>query len=71
MGLLQRIAEMADHFKSDQQRTQEYEQFMDGYRQGFPLVGEQLPPAPEKPSREYRRGLAAGKQDYIPGIPCE
>ena len=71
MGLIQRIAEIAESFKSEQQLAQEYEDFMAGYRQGFPLVGEQLPPEPQKPSREYRRGLAAGQKDYLPGIPCE
>ena len=46
-------------------------EFAQGYRQGYPLVGEQLPPMPDNPSAEFSRGYEAGKQDYIPGIPYE
>lgn len=49
----------------------EQEQFMQGYRTGFPLVGEPPVPQTHKGTWHYRRGCVHGRRDYIPGISWE
>lgn len=49
----------------------EREEFSAGYRQGYPLEGEPLPPLASNPSDEYTRGYAWGVHDYVPGIQYE
>lgn len=43
---------------------EEYENFMNGFRRGFPVEGDPEPIIPENPSERYLEGLENGRQAY-------
>jgi hypothetical protein len=61
MGILDKL------FGGDQQdqqpaRGEDYEQFMEGFRLGYPLIGD--PPIEESDNPHFQRGLAAGRTSF-------
>lgn len=69
MGFLSKINPFHKEWREPTQ--EEYNQFMQGFRYGCPLEGEVQPEQTHAGTKQYRRGLKAGKKAYIPGIPFE
>lgn len=69
MGLLSKLNPF--HREWHEPTPLEYEQFMQGFRKGCPLEGEPHVEQTYAGTKQYQRGLRAGRKAYIPGIPYD